>query len=91
MSEKVTLSRALEKETSDCAVLEKNDTQGSTASANSGRSGCGWFQERQGDQGTGQAMSQDRPRGSHTRWLHLSQKGSHAVVASKSEGVTGGF
>ena len=76
MSEKVTVSRALEKETSECVVFGKNDTQGSIESANSGRSGCGRFQERQGYQVTGQAMSQDRSRGSHTQWLHLSQKGS---------------
>ena len=49
MSEKVTVSRALEKETSECVVFGKNDTQGSIASAKSGRSGCGRFQERQGD------------------------------------------
>lgn len=62
----------------------KNDTQGSTASANSGRSGCGWFQEREGDQD----QAGDEP--GQTSWeshavVASKSEGSHAVVASKSE------
>lgn len=53
MSEKVTLSRALEKETSECVVFEKDDTQGSTASANRGRSGSGGFRKGKEIRGPG--------------------------------------
>ena len=79
MSEKVTLSRALEKETSECVVFEKNDIQGSTASVNRGRSRWGGFRKGKEIRGPGR------------RWARTDLMESHTVAASKSEGVTGGF